>query len=134
MALHASGTFVVRLQPHSLADAGADASLGRMTIDKTFIGDLEATGKGEMLTAGSPDKGSAGYVAMERVSGTLHGRSGSFALQHSGTMNGGAFELTINVVPGSSTGALEGLSGALGINIVDGVHFYTFDYTLPGES
>jgi hypothetical protein len=131
MSLHASGTFEVRLSPQPLADSKADPALGRMRLDKVFSGDLQGTSKGEMLTAGSPAKGSAGYVAIERVSGTLHGRKGDFVLQHSGTMNRGVPELTVRVVPDSGTGELTGIAGTLDIRIVDGKHLYTFDYDLP---
>ena len=133
MASHASGTFEVKLSPQPLADPAADSMLGRMTIDKTFSGDLQATSKGEMLMAGTPVKGSAGYVAIERVNGTLQGRSGTFVLQHTGTMNRGAPELRVTVVPDSGTGELAGLVGTLSIDIFDGKHFYAFDYALPGR-
>jgi hypothetical protein len=133
MAFHASGTFEVKLVPQPLADAGADTTLGRMTIDKTFSGDLQGTSKGEMLMAASAVKGSAGYVAIERVSGTLHERRGTFVLQHMGIMNRGAPQLTVTVVPDSGTGELVGLAGAFDIKIVDGKHFYTLDYVLPGK-
>jgi hypothetical protein len=105
--------------------------MGRMTIDKQFHGDLEATSKGQMLTAMTETKGSAGYVAVERVTGRLHGRSGTFALQHSGTMTRGVPQLTITVVPDSGTGQLVGLTGKMMINITDGKHSYDFEYTLP---
>jgi hypothetical protein len=101
-----------------------------MPIEKQFSGDLEATSKGEMLTAGTSVKGSAGYVAIEKVSGALHGRSGTFVLQHSGTMTRGAPQLTITVVPDSGTGELVGLAGKMVINIVNGKHSYDFEYTL----
>jgi hypothetical protein len=114
-----------------LDDNAEDATLGRMSIDKQFHGDLEATSKGQMLTAGTGVKGSAGYVAIERVSGTLHGRSGTFVLQHSGTMTRGAPQLTITVVPDSGTGQLVSLAGKMAIKIADGKHSYDFDYTLP---
>jgi hypothetical protein len=94
-------------------------------------GDLEATSKGQMLTAGTPAKGSAGYVAIERVSGTLHGRTGTFILQHSGTMTRGALQLSITVVPDSGTGQLTGLTGKMDIQITDGKHSYDVAYTLP---
>lgn len=90
-----------------------------------------ATGQGEMLTALTPEKGSAGYVAIERVTGTLHGRNGSFVFQHSGTMDRGAQQLSIGAVPGSGTGALAGIQGSFRLRIVDGQHLYEFDYTLP---
>jgi hypothetical protein len=131
MAFHASGIFEVKLLPQALADSGADPTLGRITIAKTFSGDPQGTSKGEMLTAMTPVTGSAGYVAIERVSGTLQGRSGTFALHHMGTMNRGAPQLLITVVPDSGTGDLVGLAGTLDIKIVDGKHFYTFDYGLP---
>ncbi len=99
MSRHATGTFEVKLAPQSLAHPQADSALGRMSLDKVFSGDLQGTSEGEMLTAGSPAKGSAGYVAIERVSGTLDGRTGTFVLQHSGTMNRGALELSVRVVP-----------------------------------
>jgi hypothetical protein len=129
--MHARGAFEVKLNPLALADASADASLGRLSFDKQYHGDLEGAGKGEMLTAGSVAKGSAGYVAVERVSGTLQGRSGSFALQHSGTLNHGAQQLSITVVPESGTGQLAGIAGAMTIRIEDGgKHFYDLEYTL----
>ena len=134
LSTHASGTFEVKLNPQAPDETNGDPTLGRMTIDKQFHGDLEGTSKGQMLTAGTEVKGSAGYVAMERVTGTLHGRSGGFALQHSGTMTRGVPQLSIAVVPDSGTGQLVGLTGTLTINIVDGKHSYAFEYTLPGES
>ncbi len=94
MPSHATGSFEVNLAPQTLANADAGPLMGRLSINKTFSGDLQATSQGEMLSAGTAVKGSAGYVAMERVTGTLHGKSGSFVLQHSGTMNRGAPQLT----------------------------------------
>jgi len=126
---HASGTFEVKMNPQA-EDKGGEPMVGRMLLDKQFHGDLEASSKGQMLAMGTEVKGSAGYVAMERVNGTLHGKSGTFGLQHSGTMTRGAPQLTITVVPDSGTGALTGLSGKMTINIVDGKHFYEFEYTL----
>jgi uncharacterized protein DUF3224 len=126
---HASGTFDVKVSPQPTDDKN-DPSLGRMLLDKQFHGDLEGTSKGEMLSATSSVKGSAGYVAIERVSGVLHGRSGSFVLQHSGTMTRGEPQLTIMVVPDSGTGQLLGLTGKMMINITDGKHFYEFKYAL----
>ncbi len=126
MSTHATGTFEVKLVPQP---AGEDP-LGRMTIDKQFHGDLEATSKGQMLSFGSPVKGSAGYVAMEQVSGKLNGRTGTFVLQHSGTMTRGTPELSVTVVPDSGTGELVGLTGKMNIIIVDKQHSYEFDYTL----
>jgi len=129
---HASGTFEVKLTPQKPDNKEAEsANLGRMSIDKKFSGDLEATSKGEMLSAMTDVKGSAGYVAIERVNGKLHGRNGTFALQHNGTMTRGAPELSITVVPDSGTGQLVGLAGKMTIKIAEGKHFYEFDYTLP---
>ena len=127
---HASGTFDVKLAPQPSGDPTPDPNLGRMSIDKQFHGDIEGTSKGQMLTAGTKVKGSAGYVAIERVSGTLHGLSGSFILQHSGTMNHGTPQLKITVVPDSGTDQLVGLTGRLTIRIEHGKHFYDFDYTI----
>src|SRR5205814_8259316 len=115
--------------PQAMDDKG-DPLLGRMSLDKQFHGDLEAVSKGEMLSAGTNVKGSAGYVAIERVSGTLHGRRGSFVLQHSGTMTRGEPQLTITVVSDSGTGQLQALTGKMNIKIVDGKHSYDFEYTL----
>ena len=123
----ATGTFDVKLTPQ---DDKLDATLGRMIIDKRFEGELQGTSIGQMLTAGSAEKGSAGYVAVERVSGTLAGRSGSFTLQHAATMTRGHGELTITVVPDSGTDALAGISGRLAITIADGKHYYDFEYAL----
>ena len=127
----ARGPFEVKLGPLSTYNATEGANLGRMSIDKQFRGDLEATSQGEMLTAGGAVKGSAGYVAIERVTGTLHGRQGSFALQHSGTMTRGAPRLIITVVPDSATGELVGLTGTMSIEIAAGAHSYDFEYALP---
>lgn len=127
--MNASGTFEVKLKPQT-DDGIGDPTVGRMSIDKQYRGDLEASGKGQMLATMSDVKGSAGYVAMERVNGTLAGRAGTFALQHSGTMNRGEAQLSVTVVPDSGTGDLVGLSGKLAINIVDGKHFYEFEYSL----
>lgn len=130
---HASGTFDVKLNPQAPEDSVGDPTVGRMSIDKQFHGDLEGTSKGQMLATTTDVKGSAGYVAMERVKGTLHGRSGTFSLQHSGTMTRGTPQLIITVVPDSGTDQLVGLAGTMTINIVDGKHFYEFDYTLAGR-
>jgi Protein of unknown function (DUF3224) len=128
----ATGTFEVKLSPLSLNNNAADSSLGRLDIDKQFFGDLVASSRGEMLSAGTAVKGSAGYVAIERVSGTLQDRTGSFVLQHTGIMNRGEPKLEIAVVPDSGTDQLMGLSGTMTINKVDGVHTYEFEYTLEG--
>jgi hypothetical protein len=129
LTTHASGTFEVKLNTQA-DDKVGDSTVGRMSIDKQFHGDLEATSKGQMLSAMTDITGSAGYVAIEWVSGKLHGHSGTFALQHSATMTRGAPQLTITVVPDSGTGELVGLAGKMTINIVDGKHFYDFEYTL----
>ena len=131
MTSHASGTFDVKVTPQAPEEASGDPAIGRMTLDKQFHGDLEGTSKGVMLAASTDVKGSAGYVAIERVSGTLHGRSGTFVLQHSGTMTRGAPELRITVVPDSGTGQLLGLTGKMMIVIADGKHSYDFEYQLP---
>ena len=130
MTSRASGPFDVKLSPQAPEDKAEGAALGRMSIDKQFHGDLEGTSKGEMLSAITGVKGSAGYVAIERVSGTLHGRSGTFVLEHSGIMTRGAPQLTITVVPDSGSGQLVGLAGRMAINIADGKHSYDFEYTL----
>ncbi len=129
MTTRATGTFEVKLTPQPMADT-TDATLGRMSIEKQFHGDIEGNAKGEMLHAAGSAPGSAGYVAIERISGTLHGRSGSFVLQHSGTMNRGLPSLTITVVPDSGTDQLVGLAGTFVIKIADGRHSYEFEYTL----
>lgn len=129
--MQATGEFDVTMQPLAAYGAGsAGVKLGRMSLDKVFRGDLTATGRGEMLTALTAVDGSAGYVAIEQVSGTLHGRSGSFVLQHFGMMQRGANRLVLEVVPDSGTGELAGLSGTMAIHIDGGRHGYTFDYSL----
>ncbi len=132
MTTRASGTFEVRMSPQVDGEAGG-ACVGRMLIDKRFAGDLEATSKGQMLAFRSGVEGSAGYVALERVEGTLAGRAGSFVLQHSGTMERGAQQLSITVVPDSGTGELSGLAGRMNIAFAEGRHSYEFDYTLGGD-
>jgi Protein of unknown function (DUF3224) len=126
----AAGMFDVKINPLPPYNTSADAKLARMSIDKQFHGDLEATGQGEMLSAGTDTKGSAGYVAIERVTGTLNGRSGAFVLQHNATMTRGAPYLNIVVVPDSGTGELTGLSGTMHIIIDKGKHSYEFQYTM----
>jgi len=130
MSKRASGTFDVKL---TSKEQGADAPVGGMTIDKEFHGDLVGTSKGQMLMASSSSvKDSAGYVAIEKVTGTLNGRRGTFYLQHNGTMTRGAGELTITVIPDSGTDQLVGLAGRMNIIIApDGKHSYEFDYSLP---
>ena len=131
MTKHAAGPFDVKITPETLADKSADASLGRMSIDKQYHGDLEATARGEMLTASTTVKGSGVYVAVERVTGTLQGRKGSFALHHTGIMTRNTPELKISVVPDSGTDQLVGITGTMSIKIDNGKHSYEFDYTLP---
>ncbi len=128
---HAKGTFEVKIAPQTPDGKFEDASMGRMTIDKQFHGDLEGASKGQMLTAMTEIKGSAGYVAVERVTGTLNGRSGTFFLQHSATMTRGVPQLSVTVVPDSGTGQLVGLTGKMDIIINAGKHSYDFEYTLP---
>jgi hypothetical protein len=130
-AQHAAGTFDVTLSPQPASSPTPGAALGRMLLDKRYHGDLDGTAQGQMLSAGTVTTGSAGYVAIEHVVGRLHGKSGSFVLQHHGLMNRGAPQLSIIVVPDSGTGELLGLAGTMGIRIAEGKHFYTFDYTLP---
>ena len=146
MTNHASGTFDVKVSPQAhVVDCGGgrfapedqvgDPTVGRLTVgrfslDKQFHGDLDATSKGQMLAVRTDVKDSAGYVAMERVIGMLHGHKGTFALQHNGTMTRGTPQLSVTVVPDSGTGELVGLAGKMTIDIVDGKHYYEFEYTL----
>jgi hypothetical protein len=131
MINHAKGTFEVKTNPQKPDNKEAEsAHFSRLSLDKQFHGDLEATSKGEMLGAMTEVKGSAGYVAMERVTGTLNGRKGSFVLQHSGTMTRGVSRMNVTVVPDSGTGELVGISGTMGIRIEAGEHFYDFEYQL----
>jgi len=129
----ATGSFDVKISPLANDTPAEGSSLGRMSIDKQFHGDLEGTSKGEMLTAGTAIRNSAGYVAIERVTGTLHGRNGTFALQHNATMTRGVGARDIIVVPDSGTGELTGLSGRLSIEITGGKHSYVFDYSLSPD-
>ena len=131
MTARAGGTFEVKLTPHTSKENDEGANLVKLSLDKQFQGDLTATSKGEMLANNMGDKGSGGYVAMERVSGTLHGRRGTFVLQHSGTMTRGTAQLSITVVPESGTDQLAGLEGKMTIKVVNGKHSYDFEYTLP---
>lgn len=126
----ATGTFDVQLTPEASQD-GAGSTLGRMAIAKQFQGDLTGSSTGAMLSALTPTKGSAGYVALERVTGMLHGQAGSFTLQHSGTMTRGAQDLVITVVPDSGTDGLAGITGRMRIIIEGKQHSYQFDYALP---
>lgn len=129
---HASGSFDVRLDAAPLTTSTEHSSLGRFTIDKRFHGDLEATSRGEMLSATTETQGSAGYVAIELVRGVLGGREGTFVLQHSGTMTRGTSTLAVSVVPDSATGQLAGLSGRMTIRIDGKQHFYEFAYAIEG--
>jgi len=126
----ARGPFDVKRAP--LPAYATDPAFGRMSLDKVFEGDLIGTSAGEMLAVGSAVQGSAAYVALERVTGALHGRRGSFALHHIGVMTRGAGQLAVGVVPDSGTDELVGLTGAMKIEVVDGKHLYEFDYQLPG--
>lgn len=128
MTQRAHGTFTVKIQPLTPAPA---EGLARFSIDKVIAGDLEGTTKGEMFSGGDPKQGMAGYVAIEVVTGTLNGKKGSFALQHSATMDAGGPLMHVVVVPGSGTGELKGIAGTFDIRIEGGQHFYDLDYTLP---
>ncbi len=131
VAEHAVGPFDVTMQPQGEPDKADGITLSRYSGDKQYHGDLDGTAKLIMLAAGTEVKGSAGYVAMERVTGSLKGRSGSFVLQHSATMTRGEPQLSITVVPDSGTGQLVGITGKMNIIIAAGKHSYEFDYTLP---
>jgi hypothetical protein len=129
----ATGSFEVNLQSLSNAEVSSDVLLGRMLLTKKFTGDLAASARGQMLSAGTSTKGSAGYVAIDHVTGMLDGRSGSFLLQHSGSMQRGVPTLSIKVIPDSGTDELAGIAGTLSVNVVDGKHFYDFLYSFtPG--
>lgn len=134
MAARARGTFDVTITPQAPDDPAEANSIARMSIAKQFHGDLDATSVGQMLAVGTSVDGSAGYVAMEYVTGRLHGRGGMFALQHNGTMTRGVSQLTVTVVPDSGAAELTGLTGTLTIIMTDGRHEYDFDYTLPDSS
>ena len=131
MQFTAKWSFEVNLVPQELAISHDLPGLSRMSIEKRYSGTLEATGRGEMLSFNAQVKGSAGYVAIERVTGTLQGRRGSFVIQHSGTMNRGIPSLTIAVVPDSGTEELAGLQGTMAIDSVDGRHSYTLQFDIP---
>jgi uncharacterized protein DUF3224 len=132
MTRHATGPFDVKVSPLPLAGPAEEATLGRMGLEKQYHGDLEATATGQMLTASTDIQGSGVYVAIERVSGTLQGRKGTFALYHRGVMTRGEPSLEVLVVPDSGTGELAGLAGTMRIDIAEGgKHSYTFEYTLP---
>jgi hypothetical protein len=125
-----NGSFEVKLAPQSMHEAIEPGTLNRLSIDKKFLGPLDATSKGEMLSAMGGVKGSAGYVAVERVTGSLEGRKGSFVLQHFGVMTRGAPFLDVRVVPDSGTGELAGLSGKMKIDVANGKHSYEFEYAI----
>lgn len=122
----ARGTFTVQLRPVE----GEPEGLGRFELDKVFVGELAGTSRGVMLSAGDPATGSAGYVVIEVVDAQIGGHTGRFALQHSGTMHGGAPDLTITVVPGSGSGDFAGMEGTFTLDVVDGSHHYLLDYSL----
>ena len=128
---HVSGTFDVKMQPEPGPDPAHGISFGRLRLDKQYQGELQATAQGLMLSAMAGTAGSAGYVAIEQVVGTLQGRQGSFVLMHRGVMNRGERELGISVVPDSGSEELVGLAGTLDIRVEGGQHFYDFDFTLP---
>ena len=130
MTTLATGTFEITRTPHPGYETPQGPIIGRMSFAKTFSGDLQATSTVEMLSAGTDVRGSAGYVAIECVKGTLGGRSGGFILQHFGTMNRGSAELLVAVIPDSGTGELAGLSGQMRIEIVETQHSYSFEYQL----
>jgi len=134
LGMRAQGSFEVRMVAQGDADAADGTTLGRMALDKQYAGDLAGSARGTMLSALTSVQGSAGYVAIERVTGSLHGRRGSFVLQHDGLMSRGARQLAITVVPDSGSGELTGLGGRMDIQITDGKHYYTFDYELPGAA
>lgn len=129
---HATGTFEVKMQPlNDIGPAKDGNALGRMSLEKTFSGALTGTGTGEMLAARSSVATSASYVAVERVTGTLDGRVGSFVLVHRGVMHGDQQNLDVLISPDSGTGELTGLAGSLKIRVEGGKHYYELDYTLP---
>ena len=130
MSTHAAGPFDVTVKPLAPEDKAEGIALGRFSLDKQYHGDLEGTATGEMVTAGADSNGSAVYVAIERVTATLQGRRGSFVLAHQGTMTREGRTLTVVVAPASGTGQLVGITGTMAITIVDGKHFYDFEYTL----
>jgi len=127
----ASGSFDVKLTPQAPDEKDEGTTLGRMSLEKQYHGDLDASARGEMLTAMAGVKGSGSYVAIERVKGALHGRGGSFVLQHMGTMTRGEPQLSISVVPDSGAGQLVGIAGRMTITIAEGKHSYQLAYTLP---
>ncbi len=129
---HAKGPFDVATKPIE-QDKAEGSTLGRFSLDKTYHGALDATGKGEILTIGTEVPGSAAYVATERVVGTLDGKTGGFALVHRGSMRGKDMSMTIDIVPDSGSGALKGITGRLIITVIEGKHLYELEYALPGQ-
>lgn len=126
-----SGAFSVTMTPAAPPVHAGCTQTGHMLLEKQYLGELAATGTGDMLSAVTDTKGSAGYVAIERVSGALKGRAGSFVIQHSGTMHAGVQQLSVSIVPDSGTGQLEGIEGTMTIRMVERQHFYDLDYLLP---
>ena len=127
---HITGQFDVTIHPETLSDTAAQSGLGRLSLDKRYHGALDASAQGEMLSVRAGVAGSAGYVALEQVEGSLDGRHGSFYLQHSGSMTRGVPSLSVTVVPDTGTGQLQGLSGSLAIRIEEGRHYYDFSYDI----
>ncbi len=135
VSYHAKGTFEPTMTQEGPEDKAEGSTIARWSGTKKFHGDLEGTSEVQMLGASTNVKGSAGYVAMERVTGTLNGRQGSFVLQHSGTLNRGTAQLSVSVVPDTGTGELAGIAGTMSIKIeAGGKHFYEFAYTLPEKN
>lgn len=131
MTQHAKGTFDVKVTPLPAEDGIGHASISRLNLFKQLHGELEGTAHGQMLATGNPNGGAAGYVAMDFVEATLAGRSGTFAMQHVGSMGSGPMRMDIDIVPGSGTGGLAGIAGRFIITIVERKHFYALEYTLP---
>ena len=130
----AQGTFEAKTTPMPPDEATAATSIARYSLDKFYRGEMEGASAGEMMGVGNPATGTAGYVAIEQFTGTLHSKTGSFAMQHSSWMDNGTFSINVRVVPGSGTAELEGIAGTLTIMIAGGQHSYSLEYTLPGES
>ena len=130
MSRQIKGEFDVKRSPEAPCDLGDGVQAGHFRFDKRFHGELDAVSVVHMLAAMTQTEGSGAYVAIERIVGTLEGRSGAFLTQHSGVMDRGAPSLSLTLVPDSGTAELEGLRGSMKIDIVDGKHFYTFDYAL----
>jgi hypothetical protein len=130
-AQHVAGTFDVKMSPASAPQHEGRTAIARMLLEKQYSGELQATGTGEMLTAMTDTKGSAAYVAIERITGKLKGKTGSFVVQHSGTMHGGGSQLAVTIVPDSGTGELAGISGRMSLKQVERQHQYQLDFVLP---